>query len=119
MPLDVAAGRAGRGDGDAILHGDLIGVGAHGDLGGLASVRQSDLDPLAADHDRAPDGHPPPDGQRGGQLCWPGGSGAGSAQPVPGGLRDRAGDGADHGAVGEDVRDRPVQPHRDVLPGQR
>jgi hypothetical protein len=65
------------------------------------------------------DGYPPPDGERGGQLWWPGGCGAGSAQPVPGGLRDRAGDGAHSGAVGEDVRDRPVQPHGDPLPGQR
>ena len=38
MPLDVPAGSAGRGDGDARLDGDLIGVGLHGDLGGLAGV---------------------------------------------------------------------------------
>jgi hypothetical protein len=37
MPLDVPAGSAGRGDGDARLDGDLIGVGLHGDLGGLAA----------------------------------------------------------------------------------
>jgi len=104
----VTAGLAGRGDGDAVLHGDLVDVGVHGDDDGLACGRQSDLDPLAADHDRAPDGHPPPDGKRDGQLWWPGGSGAGSAQPVPGGLQDRAGDGADYGAVGEDVR--PARP---------
>jgi len=78
-------------------------------------VRQADLDPLPADHDRAPDGHPPPDGERGGQLWWSGGSGTGSAKPLPGGLRDGAGDGADRGAAGEDVRDRPVQPHGDAL----
>src|SRR6516165_429985 len=33
-----------------------------------------------------------------GKLWWPGGCGAGSAQPVPGGRRDPAGDGADRGA---------------------
>ena len=34
-------------------------------------------------------------------------------------LRDRAGDGADQGAVGQDVGDRAVQPQGDALPGQR
>ena len=52
MPSDVAAGGAGRGDGHAGLDGDLVGIGFHGDLDGLARVRQADLDPLAADHDR-------------------------------------------------------------------
>src|SRR5262252_4297195 len=74
VAVNGAAGRARRGDGDAVLHSDLVEVGAHGDLGGLASVRQSDLNPLAADHDRAADGHPPPDGERGGRLWWSGGS---------------------------------------------
>lgn len=46
MPLDVAAGLAGRGDRDALFHGDLAGVGLDGDLGGLACVGQADLDPL-------------------------------------------------------------------------
>jgi hypothetical protein len=80
-------------------------------------VRQADLDALAADHDRATNGYPPPDGERGRQLWWPGGGGAGSAEPVPGGLRDWAGDGADRGAVGEDVRDWPVQLDGDPLSG--
>jgi len=71
-------------------------------------MRQANLDPLPADHDRAPDGHPPPDGEQHGQLWWPGRSGAGSAKPVPGRQRERAGDGADYGAVSEDVPDRPV-----------
>lgn len=43
----------------------------------------------------------------GGQLRWPGGCGAGSAKPVAGGLGNRAGDGADRGAGGEDVREGP------------
>ena len=119
MPFDVAAGGAGRGEGDAILDGDLVGVGLDGDLSGLACMRQADLDPLPADHDRAADRDPPPDGERARQLWWPCGCGAGSAEPVPGGLRNRAGDGADHSAAGEDVRDRAVQPHGDALPGQR
>ncbi len=38
MAPDVAAGSAGRGDGDAGLDGDLVSVGFHGDLGGLAGV---------------------------------------------------------------------------------
>ena len=33
MPVDVPAGLAGRGDGDAVLDGDLVGVGFIGDLG--------------------------------------------------------------------------------------
>jgi hypothetical protein len=49
VPFDVAAGGTGRGEGQAILDGDLVGVGADGDLGGLACVRQSDLDPLGRD----------------------------------------------------------------------
>jgi hypothetical protein len=118
VTVDGAAGLAGRGEGEAVFHGDLVGVGLHRDLYGLARMWQSNLDSLAADHDRAPDGHPPPDGERGRWLGWPGGSGAGPVEPVPGGLRDGAGDGADYGAAGEDVRDRPVQPHGHALPGQ-
>ena len=37
MPVDGAAGLARCGDGDAVLHGDLVGAGADGDLGGLAA----------------------------------------------------------------------------------
>jgi hypothetical protein len=48
MPLDVRTGSAGRGDGDARLDGDLVGVGFHGDLSGLAGVDQPDLDLLPA-----------------------------------------------------------------------
>jgi hypothetical protein len=70
---------------------------------GLPLPLPADLDPLLADHDRATDGHPPPNGERGGQLWWSGGSGTGSAKPVPVGVRDRTGDGADSVAVGEDV----------------
>jgi hypothetical protein len=118
VPFDVAAGEAGCGDGDAVFDGDLVGAGFHGDLGGLARVRQADLDPLPADHDRTADRYPPPDGERAGQLRWPGGCGAGTAQPVPGRRRDWACDGAHDSAGGEDVRDRPVQAHGDALPGQ-
>jgi hypothetical protein len=49
VPFDVAAGGTGRGEGQAILDGDLVDVGADGDLGVLACVRQSDLDPLGRD----------------------------------------------------------------------
>ena len=65
VPFDVAAGGAGRGEGSSVLDGDLVGVGLDGDLGGLARVREADLDPVPAEHDRAADGHPP-DGERGG-----------------------------------------------------
>jgi pimeloyl-ACP methyl ester carboxylesterase len=51
VPPDVAPGGARRSDRDAGLDGDLAGVGFHGDLRGLACVRQADLDPLAAGHD--------------------------------------------------------------------
>jgi hypothetical protein len=61
MPFDVSAGGAGCGDGDAGFDGDLVGVGLDGDLGSLASMREADLDPLAADHDRAADRYPPLD----------------------------------------------------------
>src|SRR5215472_5310146 len=40
-----------------------------------------------------------------------------SAQPRPGVLGDRAGDGADHGPSGQDADDRPVQPERDPPSG--
>jgi hypothetical protein len=43
VPFDVAAGGAGCGDGDAVVDGDLVGVGLDGDLGGLACVRQANL----------------------------------------------------------------------------
>jgi hypothetical protein len=90
-----------------------------GDLGGLASVRQADLDPLAADHDRPADGYPPPDLQGLGQSWRLGSSGACSAQPGAGLLGDGAGNGADEGAAGQDVDDRAVQAHGDPPPGQR
>jgi hypothetical protein len=35
VPSDVAAGSAGRGDGDVGLDGDLVGVRSDGDLDGL------------------------------------------------------------------------------------
>jgi hypothetical protein len=44
VPPDVAAGGAGRGDGDAAFDGDQVGIGFHRDPGGLACVRQADLD---------------------------------------------------------------------------
>jgi len=46
VPSDVAADGAGCRDGDAWLDSDLVGVGFHSDLGGLAGVRQADLDLL-------------------------------------------------------------------------
>ena len=49
MAVDGAAGLARRGEGNAVLHGDL---------GGLARVSQPDLDPLAAEHDGAADRDP-------------------------------------------------------------
>jgi hypothetical protein len=89
VPPDLAAGGARCGEGDAVVHGDLEGVGLDGDVRDLACMWEAYLDPLAADHDRAADGT-----RRrtvsGGQPWWPGGCGAGSAKPVPGGLRDRA-----------------------------
>jgi hypothetical protein len=39
VPLDVAARGAGRGEGNSVLDGDLVGVRVDGDLGGLACVR--------------------------------------------------------------------------------
>ena len=41
MPSDVAAGSAGRGDGDAGLDGDLVGVRSDGDLDGLTGMGQA------------------------------------------------------------------------------
>ena len=35
MPFDGAAGCGGRGDGDPVFDGDLVGVGLHGDFHGL------------------------------------------------------------------------------------
>jgi hypothetical protein len=58
-------------------------------------LRQSNLNPLPADHDRATGRYPPLDLQGFGRPWRAGGSGAGSAEPVPGVLRDGAGDGAD------------------------
>jgi hypothetical protein len=48
VPFDIAAGGAGRSDGNAVVDGDLIGIGLDGDLGALACVREADLDPLTA-----------------------------------------------------------------------
>jgi hypothetical protein len=53
MPFDVAAGVAGCDDGRRVWHGDVVGVGLDCEIGGLASVREADLDALAADHDGA------------------------------------------------------------------
>jgi hypothetical protein len=61
MPLDVAGGLPGRGEGSPVFDCDLADARLNGDLGGLASVRQADLDPLTADHDRATGRYPPPD----------------------------------------------------------
>ena len=55
MVVDGAAGLARRGEGKAVFHGDLVGVGLHRDLHGLARMGQPDLDPPATDHDRAAD----------------------------------------------------------------
>ena len=95
MPYDVAAAGPGRGDGDARLDGDLVGVGSDADLDGLAGVRRADLDLLPADHDGSADGDAAGDGRGLGQAGRPGGSGPGSAQPGPGLGRDGAGDSAD------------------------
>jgi hypothetical protein len=54
---------------DAVLHGDLVGVGLRGDLHRLARVGQPDLDPLPADHDGAADRDLSFDGERIGQPC--------------------------------------------------
>src|SRR5215468_2418890 len=75
VPPDVAAGCAGGGDGDAVLDGDLVGVGAHGHIRGLAGVGEADLDLLPADHDRPAHRHPAFDDQRLGQPWRVGGSG--------------------------------------------
>jgi len=68
VPSDVAAGSAGRGDGDVGLDGDLVGVRSDGDLDGLTGMGQANLDLLAADHDRPADRDPPGDDQGFGQL---------------------------------------------------
>ena len=60
LAKDGPRGCPGGGYDNAKLDRDLEGAGFDGDLGGLASVRQADLDPLAADHDRPADGYPPP-----------------------------------------------------------
>jgi len=119
VPPNVTTGGPGRGDGGAVVHADLVGVGADGDLGGFAGVRQADLNPLAADHDRAADRDPPSDDQGIGQTRHLDGAGACSAQPEAGLLGNRAGDGPDQDAAGHDVRHRAVEAHRDPLPGQR
>src|SRR6266699_5209614 len=80
MPSDVAAAGPGRGDGDARLDGDLVGVRADADLDGLAGVRQADLDPLPADHDGSADGDAAGDGKGFGQAGRLGDAGPGSAQ---------------------------------------
>jgi hypothetical protein len=109
VPSDVAAGIAGRGDGDAGLDGDLVGVRSAGDLDGLTGMGQANLDLLAADHDRPADREPPGDDQGFGQLGLLGGAGAGAAEPGAGLGRDGAADGADDDACGQDVGDRAVQ----------
>jgi hypothetical protein len=42
VAVDGPAGRAGRGDGDAVLDGDLVGVGADGDRGGWIGAYRKD-----------------------------------------------------------------------------
>ena len=81
MTFDVRAGLAGRGDGSAAVDADLVGVGLNGYICRLARVRQPDLDPLAAYHDRPADGDPPDHCERFGpdgagdsecrQVVWP------------------------------------------------
>jgi hypothetical protein len=44
---------------DVVVHGDLVGIGVDGHVGGLAGVRETDLDALPAGHDRAADRHRP------------------------------------------------------------
>jgi len=44
MLPDVPGWWCGRGDGDAWLHGDLEGVGFHGDLDGFVGMDHADLD---------------------------------------------------------------------------
>jgi hypothetical protein len=103
VPLDVAAGLAGRGDGDAVLDGDLVGVGLHGDVCGLARVGQPDLDPLPVNHDGPADRDPSCDGELSGQSGWLSGCGAGSPEPGVGLFGHGAGEGADQDAAGQDV----------------
>ncbi len=79
VPPDIAAGGPRCCDSDARLDGDLVGVGFHGDLGGLAGVGQADLDLLPADHDRPAHRDPPCHHQRFGKARRLRGSGAGSA----------------------------------------
>ena len=117
MPYDVAAGSAGRGEGDAGLDGDLVGVRSDGDLDGLTGMGQANLDLLAAGHDRPADRDPPGDDQGFGQLGLLGGAGAGAAEPGAALGRDGTGDGADDDACGQDVGDRAVQAQGDALPG--
>ena len=108
-----------RGNGDAGLDRDQVGVGSDGDLDGLAGVRQADLDLLPADHDRPADGDPAADDVGFGQAGRLGCARAGSAQPGPGLGRDEAGEGAGQDPGGQDVGDRAVEPQGHALPGQR
>jgi hypothetical protein len=68
VPPAVTASGPRRSNGDPWLHGDLVGVRFHRDLGGLTGMRQADLDSLPADHDRPARRHPPGDHQRVGQA---------------------------------------------------
>jgi hypothetical protein len=58
VPSAAAAGSAGRGDGDAGLDGDLVGVRSDGDLDGLTGIGQANLD-LSPPYS---DGHAKPQG---------------------------------------------------------
>jgi len=78
VPLDIAAAGGRRSNGDAGLDGDLVGVGSDADLDGLPRVDQSDLDLLAADHDRSADGE---------RRATMRGSGRRGGWAVPAGLR--------------------------------
>ena len=82
-------------------------------------MRQAGLRLLPADHDGPAHGDAPGHCERVWQAGRLGCPGACPAQPEPGFWRDGAGDSPGQDAAGQDVGDRPVQPQRDPLPGQR
>jgi hypothetical protein len=53
VPPNVAAGGPWCGECQGVFDGDAVGAGLDGDVGGLAGMREADLDALAADHDGA------------------------------------------------------------------
>jgi hypothetical protein len=77
---DVAAGGAPGGERQRVVDVDLVGVGVDGDLGGLAGVREADLDALSGDHDGATHQNPAPDDQGFWQAGPAGLSGSRAAQ---------------------------------------